>query len=118
MSDFFVHEISTSRHAFNKDVSNTSIAAHQAEELVFRNNHDCTGFAGNHSGSTTLFGKYRHSAENLIFFHVADFFTVYPSFGVPFNNNEYMLSNVALIDQFFASGQALETCGGTNLRLL
>ena len=35
MGDFFVHQINASRHTFNQAVSNTRIAAHEAEELIF-----------------------------------------------------------------------------------
>ena len=60
------------------------------------------------AGVAPLTGKHRHGAENLVLGHFADFESIDKRFGMTLNDHEYVVRLIALTDQRFATGDALE----------
>lgn len=62
--------------------------------------------------------EHGHGAEDLVLLHIADFLAVHQRFGVPFDDDEYMIRIVALADQRLARGEVAEAGGRADFRLL
>ena len=62
--------------------------------------------------------EHGHGAEDLVLLYIADFLAIHQRFGVPFDDDEYMIRIVALADQRLARGEVAEAGGRADFRLL
>lgn len=108
---FLVKQVYLLGYVFDQVMGDLWVVLYKVEELFFGNYYYCVGFVGDYCGVVFFVSEYGYGVEDFVFLYIVDFLVVYQCFGMFFDDDEYMICIVVLVDQCFVCGEVVEVGG-------